>query len=150
MKNNGISVSGTGSTIHSQKSFTKNKHKLSDLVFTDNCKNNCIQQCNIVSISLDCCFNTNFKMLLFKCSTYSYSHKYFAFLKYINFKEKMLREGIILKYFSYILINITRGTQKYKILLHKNLKNIFKVLVFALFVNYKVILKVTKVFCFLF
>ena len=28
------------------------------------------------------------------------------FLKYINFKEKMLREGIILKYFSYILINI--------------------------------------------
>ena len=44
--------------------------------------------------------------------TYSYSQKYFAFLKYINFKEKMLREGIILKYFSYILINITRGTQK--------------------------------------
>ena len=43
---------------------------------------------------------------------YSYSQKYFAFLKYINFKEKMLREGIILKYFSYILINITRGTQK--------------------------------------
>ena len=45
-------------------------------------------------------------------SIYSYSQKYFAFLKYINFKEKMLREGIILKYFSYILINITRGTQK--------------------------------------
>ena len=45
-------------------------------------------------------------------ATYSYSQKYFAFLKYINFKEKMLREGIILKYFSYILINITRGTQK--------------------------------------
>ena len=44
--------------------------------------------------------------------TYSYSQKYFAFLKYINFKEKMLREDIILKYFSYILINITRGTQK--------------------------------------
>ena len=43
---------------------------------------------------------------------YSYSQKYFAFLKYINFKEKMLRDGIILKYFSYILINITRGTQK--------------------------------------
>ena len=43
---------------------------------------------------------------------YSYSQKYFAFLKYINFKEKMLREGIILKYFSYILSNITRGTQK--------------------------------------
>ena len=34
------------------------------------------------------------------------------FLKYINFKEKMLPEGIIIKYFSYILINITRGTQK--------------------------------------
>ena len=32
--------------------------------------------------------------------------------KYNNFKEKMLREGIILKYFSYILNNITRGTQK--------------------------------------
>ena len=47
-----------------------------------------------------------------KFHTYSYSQKYFAFLKYINFKEKMLREGIILKYFSYILINITRGTQK--------------------------------------
>ena len=46
--------------------------------------------------------------------SYSYSQKYFAFLKYINFKEKMLREGIILKYFSYILINITRGTQKKK------------------------------------
>ena len=45
-------------------------------------------------------------------NTYSYSQKYFAFLKCINFKEKMLREGIILKYFSYILINITRGTQK--------------------------------------
>ena len=44
--------------------------------------------------------------------TYSYSQKYFAFLKNINFKEKMLREGIILKYFSYILINITRGAQK--------------------------------------
>ena len=44
--------------------------------------------------------------------TYSYSQKYFAFLKYINFKEKMLREGIILKYVSYILINLTRGTQK--------------------------------------
>ena len=43
---------------------------------------------------------------------YSYSQKYFAFLKNINFKEKLLREGIILKYFSYILINITRGTQK--------------------------------------
>ena len=43
---------------------------------------------------------------------YSYSQKYFAFLKNINFKEKMLREGIILKYFSYILINLTRGTQK--------------------------------------
>ena len=43
---------------------------------------------------------------------YSYSQKYFAFLKYINFKEKMLLEGIILKYFSYILINITRETQK--------------------------------------
>ena len=42
---------------------------------------------------------------------YSYSQKYFAILKYyINFKEKMLREGIILKYFSYILINITRVT----------------------------------------
>ena len=38
--------------------------------------------------------------------------KYFAFLKSINFKEKMLREGIILKYSSYILINITRGRQK--------------------------------------
>ena len=44
--------------------------------------------------------------------TYSYSQKYFAFLKNINFKEKMLRESIILKYFSYILINITRGIQK--------------------------------------
>ena len=43
---------------------------------------------------------------------YSYSQKYFAFLKSNNFKEKMLREGIILKYFSYILINITRGTHK--------------------------------------
>ena len=43
---------------------------------------------------------------------YSYSQKYFAFLKYINFKEKMLREGIILQYFSYILINITRRAQK--------------------------------------
>ena len=39
---------------------------------------------------------------------YSYSQKYFAFLKYFNFKAKMLREGIILKYFSYILINLTR------------------------------------------
>ena len=46
------------------------------------------------------------------CKTYSYSQKYFAFLKNINFKEKIMREGIILKYFSYILINITRGTQK--------------------------------------
>ena len=43
---------------------------------------------------------------------YSYSQKYFAFIKNIKFKEKMLREGIILKYFSYILINITTGTQK--------------------------------------
>ena len=49
--------------------------------------------------------------ILFKLM-YSYSQKYFAFLKYISFKEKMLREGIILKYFSYILINIARGTQK--------------------------------------
>ena len=51
-----------------------------------------------------------------KKRTYSYSQKYFAFLKYINFKEKMLGEGIILKYFLYIyiyiLINITRGSQK--------------------------------------
>ena len=37
---------------------------------------------------------------------------FYLFKFYINFKEKMLREGIILKYFSYILINITRGTQK--------------------------------------
>ena len=81
---------------------------------------------------------------------YSYSQKYFAFLKNINFKEKMLREVIILKYFSYILINHTRETKKIIILLHKNLKNIFKGLVFALFVNYKRILKVTKVFCFFF
>ena len=57
---------------------------------------------------------------------YSYSQKYFPFLKYINFKEEMLREGIILKYFSYILNNITRGTQKIIILLHKNLKNYFQ------------------------
>ena len=53
----------------------------------------------------------DFKIVQFLIWIYSYSQKYFAFLKYINFKEKMLREGIILKYFSYILINITRGTQ---------------------------------------
>ena len=52
------------------------------------------------------------KTIIYLKRTYSYSQKYFTFFKNINFKEKMLREGIILKYFSYILINITRGTQK--------------------------------------
>ena len=58
---------------------------------------------------------TNYRILFHIIAidiVYTYSQKYFGFLKYINFKEKMLREGIILKYFSYILINITRGTQK--------------------------------------
>ena len=41
------------------------------------------------------------------------------FVKYINFKEKMLHEGIILKYFSYILINITREE-------HKNNNTVFR------------------------
>ena len=54
----------------------------------------------------------DFEVPIFSLITYSYSQKYFAFLKYINFKEKLLREDIILKYFSYILIHITRGTQK--------------------------------------
>ena len=44
---------------------------------------------------------------------YTVTHRnILPFKKNINFKEKMLREGIILKYFSYILINITRGSQK--------------------------------------
>ena len=58
------------------------------------------------------CNGTNTICTQIYLHTYSYSQKYFAFLKYINFKEKMLREGIILKYFSYILITITRGTHK--------------------------------------
>ena len=51
----------------------------------------------------DCCEGKSKSERVFM---YSYSQKYFAFLKQINFKEKMLREGIILKYFSYILILI--------------------------------------------
>ena len=64
--------------------------------------------------SFFCCFchiKNNIYGMTSSNITYSYSQKYFAFLKLINFKEKMLREGIILKYFSYILINIIRGTQ---------------------------------------
>ena len=66
------------------------------------CNNNTVEYC------LGSVYNIVYKYICM----YSYSQKYFAFLKCINFKEKMLHEGIILKYFSYILINITRGIQK--------------------------------------
>ena len=80
--------------------------KLGDKVLLrkDNAKKSesqCIGRLDVINIQ-----DVNITILI------CYSQKYFAFLKYINFKEKMLREGIILKYFSYILINITRGTQK--------------------------------------
>ena len=74
-------------------------------VFVAFVNNVCLPKC--ISTKFACSSTAEYKLC-----TYSYSQKYFAFLKYINFKEKILREGIILKYFSYILINITRGIQK--------------------------------------